>query len=76
LRLKFTGDTVEPIICRTVGELIEALKTLPAETIPYSIAPPFDGVKIVPQTNGYALIAATREHSKDEDVYGRKRIVA
>lgn len=67
---------MDPIICKTVGELIEALKTLPPETIPYSVEPPFNGISIVRQDDGYVLLAATRRLEKDEDVYGNKRVAA
>ncbi len=44
--------------CRTVAELIEALKALPPDTVPISLDPPFAGVEIVPQEDGRSVLLA------------------
>ena len=43
------------MICRTVAELIVELQKLPPETVPLSLEPPFDGVRLVPDANGKVL---------------------
>lgn len=50
------GRTV--MIIRTVGELIKELEKLPSSTIPISLEPPFDGIKLVPQGNGKVLFSS------------------
>ena len=51
------------MICKTVAELIAELQKLPPETIPISIDPPFDGVKIVGQENGKVLFCRPVKHA-------------
>jgi hypothetical protein len=52
---------MDEVVCNTVGELIAALSKIPPETIPIGIEPPFDGIKVVPQTNGKVLFGRPRE---------------
>ena len=69
---------MEPTACYTVGQLIEALRKFPPDTVPISPEPLFTGVKLIPQgaTKNHpasVLIAAPRRPEKDEDCFGRKR---
>ncbi len=52
----FAGMGPPMTVYKTVGELIEALKELPADAQPISLHPPFDGVRLVPQDSGHILI--------------------
>jgi hypothetical protein len=45
-------------ICRTVAELIEALKTLPPDAVPMAQEPPFTGVQVIPQDSGRVYLAS------------------
>jgi hypothetical protein len=60
----------------TVHELIESLRSFHPQAVPFTIEPPFTGVKVVPSNskefpNGAVLLAQPRRLRKDEDVYGR-----
>jgi hypothetical protein len=47
------------IECKTVADLIEALKAFPPAAPVISYAPPFAGVEVVPQDTGSVLISPT-----------------
>lgn len=51
------------MICKTVGELIAELQKLPSETVPISLEPPFNGVKLVPDHNGKVLFGRPLQDS-------------
>lgn len=49
------------MIANNVGELINALKTLNPEARIYTIDPPFDGLRLVEQSDGAILFCRPRE---------------
>lgn len=49
------------IVVSNVGELIEALKLFPEDAGIYTMEPPFDGLAIVPQSDGALLFIRPRE---------------
>lgn len=49
------------MIASNVGELIEALKSLDPKARIYTIEPPFDGLRMVTQTDGAILFCRPRE---------------
>lgn len=49
------------MIASNVGELIEALKTLNPSAKIYTIAPPFDGLRLVEQGDGAILFCRPKE---------------
>jgi hypothetical protein len=53
----------KPIFVTTVAALIDALKDLPQDAGVIGASPPFDGVKVVPQSNGKVLLIADRERA-------------
>ena len=54
------------IMITTTEELIKELKTWPPETKVFTSAPPFTGVRIIPQINGSVMIASVEAPSSDE----------
>lgn len=48
------------MIANTAGQLIDILSKLDPDTVVMTIDPPFDGVKVVPQGDGKALICRPR----------------
>lgn len=49
------------MVASNVGELIEALKTLDPAARIYTIEPPFDGLRMVKQSDGAVLFCRPRE---------------
>ena len=50
---------MEPV--RTVADLIEQLKTLPPDTIPFTTVPPFTGVRLYFSEGGSKVLIASAD---------------
>lgn len=60
------------MIATNIGELIRHLETLDPNARIYTIDPPFDGLKLVPQSDGAILFCRPREPESKAAATSRK----